>query len=171
MVLSSDPVWQLNMQKHRPRRCLHQSSLLWDLPFWSPPNQEWSWHVQLSHGPRVIYIHTRQNFLHWLWFSLSVSFVVTNEWYWLWLFIYSNKTTGMKWLARYLRWVQTWHGSEWEKLWELDSSLGAAKTATYANLISSNTATRRSGLTMTFTQTENPPRVALLKPWSLSRSK
>ena len=61
--------------------------------------------------------------------------------------------------------------SKWEKLWELDSSLGAAKTAVHANQISSNTAARRSGLIMTFIRMEDPHRVALLKPWSLSRSK
>jgi len=61
-------------------------------------------------------------------------------------------------------------GSKWEKLWEWDFSLVAAKAVEHVILRLSNTVTRRSGLTMMFILTERSLRVALLNPPWLNKS-
>lgn len=60
--------------------------------------------------------------------------------------------------------------SEWETPWESEPSSDAVETAAHAMATPSNTATRKSGPTTTFTVMGNPPKAALLALWSSTKS-
>ena len=68
----------LLLQRHWPRRCLRQGNLLWNLPHWSSSDQEWSWHVQLSHGSWVHATKTHPHFLSPYLFCMSTVNIYLN---------------------------------------------------------------------------------------------
>ena len=46
------------IQRKRRKRCYHRNLVLWDLPHWSPPSQEWLGHHHVSYCTRVCNIST-----------------------------------------------------------------------------------------------------------------